>query len=234
MHIRLLASALAASLLSLLTVEADGAAHHSRLAAAQNAEGLASAIVQLSASPAGEGGRSFRIAGIYEPAANPSLLGARRQELRMHLPDLLALTGDRSDPAALDTVSAINVALTDPNAAEAFATELSSRIPGIFARAAIGNTGPFVVLERFHLAIALVTVIASSVFLLALMVMLVDERREIVGMLRLIGFKRRRILQQVLAEGLIIASGGAIFGVAFAAAIETAVNRFFNGATTRR
>ena len=39
------------------------------------------------------------------------------------------------------------------------------------------QAGPFVVLERFHLAIAIVTIIASTVFLLALTVMLVDERR---------------------------------------------------------
>ncbi len=59
----------------------------------------------------------------------------------------------------------------------------------------------FVVLERFHLAIAIVTVVASTVFLLALMLMLVDERRETVGILRLIGLPTRRILLQVFVEG---------------------------------
>ena len=72
-------------------------------------------------------------------------------------------------------------------------------------------------LERFHLAVAIVTMIGSAVFLLALMMMLVDERRDTVGMLRLIGFTRRRILMQVFAEGTLIAAAGTAFGVLFAA-----------------
>jgi putative ABC transport system permease protein len=85
----------------------------------------------------------------------------------------------------------------------------------------------FVVLDRFHLAISLVTVIASSIFLLALMVMLVDERRDTVAILRLIGLRRRRIFIQVLAEGLVIALAGAVFGVVLAGLLEGGFNRFF-------
>ena len=58
-----------------------------------------------------------------------------------------------------------------------------------------GDTGgTFIVLERFHFAIAAVTIVAATVFLLALTIMLVDERRETVGVLRLIGLPVRRIL----------------------------------------
>jgi putative ABC transport system permease protein len=85
----------------------------------------------------------------------------------------------------------------------------------------------FVVLDRFHFAIAIVTVVASTVFLLALMLMLVDERRGTVGILRLIGLRKSRILLQVFAEGLLIAVAGAAFGILFAAAFEGAVNAFF-------
>jgi putative ABC transport system permease protein len=84
-----------------------------------------------------------------------------------------------------------------------------------------------VVLERFHLAIAIVTVLASSVFLLALMLMLVDERRATVGILRLIGVRRRRIVLHVLTEGLVIAAAGAIFGVVLSMVLEGGINRFF-------
>ena len=89
------------------------------------------------------------------------------------------------------------------------------------------RAAPFIVLERFHLAIAIVTVVASSMFLLALMLMLVDERRETVGILRLIGFRRRRILLHVLAEGVVIAVAGALFGIVLCAAFQGAINRFF-------
>ena len=105
-----------------------------------------------------------------------------------------------------------------------------SRLPTIVARptsAANERTSTFVVLERFHLAIAVVTVIGSAVFLLALMVMLVEERRATVGTLRLLGFTRRRILAQVIAEGALIAVAGAAAGILFAVVMQGAFNRFF-------
>ncbi|OFW02282.1 MAG: hypothetical protein A3I61_13585 [Acidobacteria bacterium RIFCSPLOWO2_02_FULL_68_18] len=71
------------------------------------------------------------------------------------------------------------------------------------------------------------TIAAATVFLLALTIMLVDERRETVGVLRLIGLPARRILVQVLLEGLFIAAAGALFGLALAAAAEGLINRFF-------
>jgi putative ABC transport system permease protein len=188
--------------------------------------------VSLSARPDGTSARQFRIAGIYEPVADPMRLAARRYESRLHLPDLLSLTSDPSDPSATESVTAINVALTDPGDADAFARDVSSRIPipQITARPAQGGEGSatvFVVLDRFHFAIAIVTMVASTVFLLALMLMLVEERRGTVGILRLIGLRKNRILLQVFAEGLLIAAAGAIFGILFAAALQGAVNAFF-------
>jgi putative ABC transport system permease protein len=105
-----------------------------------------------------------------------------------------------------------------------------SRLPTIAARptsAADDRTTTFIVVERFHLAIAIVTVIGSAVFLLALMVMLVDERRTTVGTLRLLGFTRRRILVQVMVEGALIAAAGAAAGILFAVVVQGAFNRFF-------
>jgi putative ABC transport system permease protein len=104
-----------------------------------------------------------------------------------------------------------------------------ARLPGVSAQpvGTASQAGLFVVLERFHLAIALVTVIASTVFLLALTVMLVDERRDTVGVLRLMGLTPRRILLQVFFEGLLIAVAGALFGIALATVSQGLINRFF-------
>jgi cell division protein FtsX len=55
----------------------------------------------------------------------------------------------------------------------------------------------------------------------------VDERRETVGVLRLIGLPARRILTQVLLEGLLIAASGAAFGLVLAWLSEGLINRFF-------
>jgi putative ABC transport system permease protein len=188
--------------------------------------------VSLSSKPDGTDARRFRIAGIYEPVADPMRLAARRHEARLHLPDLLSLTADPTDTASTESVTAINIALKDRLDADAFARDVSAKIPipQLIARAAQGgeqSATVFVVLDRFHFAIAIVTVIASTVFLLALMLMLVDERRSTVGILRLIGLRESRILLQVFAEGLLIAVAGAAFGILFAVALEGAVNAFF-------
>jgi ABC-type lipoprotein release transport system permease subunit len=103
-------------------------------------------------------------------------------------------------------------------------------VPGIFARPtarARDGSDPFVVLERFHLAVAIVTVIGSTAFLLALMVMRSEERRETVGIIRLLGVSQRFVLLVVLAEGVLIAAAGAVFGVLVALAAEGGVNQFF-------
>jgi ABC-type lipoprotein release transport system permease subunit len=65
------------------------------------------------------------------------------------------------------------------------------------------------------------------VFLVALTVMLVDERRETVGVLRLIGLPASRVLVQVLLEGVLVAGAGSAFGLVLALASESAINRFF-------
>ena len=76
------------------------------------------------------------------------------------------------------------------------------------------------------------TILSATVFLLALTIMLVDERRETVGVLRLMGLPVRRILIQVLLEGILIASVGGIFGLMLAKASESFINPS-NGGTTR-
>jgi putative ABC transport system permease protein len=186
--------------------------------------------VQLSPDRTRAKAHPFRIAGIYEPTPDPMRFAQQRHEARLHLPDLLALTADPADPATADSVTSINVALQAPADAAAFARDAAARLPTIVARptsAADERTTTFVVIERFHLAIAVVTVVGSAVFLLALMVMLVDERRATVGTLRLLGFTRRRILVQVVAEGALIAVAGAVAGILFALATQGVFNRFF-------
>ncbi|PYQ46019.1 MAG: hypothetical protein DMF77_02415 [Acidobacteria bacterium] len=187
-------------------------------------------VIALSGDPKGSRAREFRIAGVYEPVPDPARLGMVPLEARLHLSDLLALIADPADPAASESVRSIGVKLVSPAEASAFMRDLTVRVPGLLLRelaASDDSDVTFVVLDRFHLAISLVTVIASSIFLLALMVMLVDERRDTVAVLRLIGLRRRRIFIQVLAEGLVIALAGALFGVLLAVVLEGGFNRFF-------
>ncbi len=187
-------------------------------------------VVQLAPAANGARARDFRVAGIYEPTPDPSRLGQVPREVRFHLPALLDLTRSPTVLAGTEYVSSINVRLVDPADAQRFAQDVNARMPGVAARPAAeaaGAAAPFRVLERFHLAIAIVTIIAATVFLLALTVMLVDERREAVGVLRLIGLPVRRILAQVLLEGLLVAGVGALFGLLLARVSEGLINGFF-------
>lgn len=194
------------------------------------AEGLRVGMtVRLGASPDGDGAREFRIAGIYEPTPDPQRLGQVPREVRLHLPDLLQLRKQDDVLAGAEPVEGINVRLKNPADARAFARATQAAMPGVIAQPASESmpAGPFRVLERFHLAIALVTIIAATVFLLALTIMLVDERRETVGVLRLIGLPVRRILTQILIEGLVVAAAGAVFGLGLALLSQRLINRFF-------
>jgi putative ABC transport system permease protein len=187
-------------------------------------------IVRLSRDPSQTNARPFRIAGVYEPTPDPLRFAQRRLEVRLHLPDMLTLTADASDPAAAESITSVSIALEDAADARRFARDVTARLPTLTARSTDAldeRTTTFIVIERFHLAIAIVTVVGSAMFLLALMVMVVDERRGTIGTLRLIGFTRRRILVQVLAEGALIATVGAAAGIFFAFATQGVFNRFF-------
>jgi putative ABC transport system permease protein len=187
-------------------------------------------VVQLAADPSGADARAFRVAGIYEPTPDPARLGMAPREVRLHLPDLLAITRAPGAAEGADRVSTVNITLAHPDDAAAFARDLNARLPGVVARPAgeaTGSAGAFVVLERFHLAIAIVTIAAATVFLLALTIMLVDERRAAAGILRLIGLPARRILTQILIEGLLVAGAGALFGLVLAALSQGLINVFF-------
>jgi putative ABC transport system permease protein len=197
--------------------------------AAEALELSVGAVVQV-APPDGSRARDFRVAGIYEPTPDPSRLGNAVYAVRLHLPDVLELTNPPDAPKGAESVDAINIRLAPGTDALAFSRDVNARLPGLAARPTTdaGNAaGPFRVLERFHLAIAIVTIIASTVFLVALTVMLVDERRETVGVLRLIGLPTSRVMVQVLLEGVLVAGAGSVFGLALALVSEGVINRFF-------
>jgi putative ABC transport system permease protein len=187
-------------------------------------------VIRLAIDATGTKAQEFRVAGIYEPTPDPSRLGQVPRAVRLHLPDLLDMTRPVAVPEGAEYVASVNVALVDPADAAQFAQDVNARLPGVVALPAgqaAGSAGPFRVLERFHLAIAVVTIVAATVFLLALTIMLVDERRETVGVLRLIGLPVRRILVQILLEGLLVAGVGAAFGLVLALLSEQLINLFF-------
>jgi putative ABC transport system permease protein len=186
-------------------------------------------IVTVATDPAGGRTARFRVAGIYEPTPDPMRFTAERMEARMHLPDLVSLTADPSDPADAESVNAINVRLLNPADTEPFRADVKSRVPGLAAHptARAPDNDPFAVLDRFHVAISIVTVLGGTAFLLALMIIRAEERRDMIGLLRLVGVSRQSLLTAVLVEGLFIAVIGAVVGILIAVAGQGLVNRIF-------
>src|SRR5262249_30932934 len=91
-------------------------------------------LVTLATDPSGARSERFRIAGVYEPTPDPMRFSVERLELRMHLPDLIALTSDPDDPQAAESVTAINIALVDPSERDRVVTDLTSRTMAVVAR----------------------------------------------------------------------------------------------------
>lgn len=186
-------------------------------------------VVDLAADAQGSRRTSFRVAGIFEPTPDPMRFTAPRLEARMHLPDLIPLVADPSAPESAEALSAVNVRLVDPAAARDVGSDVAARAPGVVAQPTrvARRDDPFAVLERFHVAISAVTMVGGTAFLLALMVIRAEERRETIGLLRLVGISRRTLLLSVAVEGVLIAALGAVFGVLLAFATEGLVNRIF-------
>ena len=176
--------------------------------------------IVLSADPEAAQPKQFRVAGVYEPIPDPMKFNTERYEARLHLADLVALTADVSDPQAMDTVTAINLKLREGARLSEVIRVIGRQNPALIARptARPRQGDPFAALERFHVAIAAITLVGSTAFLLALMIIRAEERREMIGMLRLIGVSRRSIVLEILLEGLVVAVLGAAFGVSLAAA----------------
>jgi len=185
--------------------------------------------VVLAADATGARFERFHIGGVYEPVPDPMQFNATRYEARLHLPDLIALTTDRSDPQAHEAVTAINVRLADPRQLDTVARRIGAANPALVARSTARprEGDPFAALERFHVAIATITLVGSTAFLLALMIIRAEERRQTIGMLRLIGISARSIVVEILLEGVMVAIVGAAFGIVVAAVAQHGINAFF-------
>ncbi len=169
--------------------------------------------------------RPFLVSGLYAPPADPAEIGRAPAHLRLHLPDLEELTGER------DRATRIALSLAPGVSPDAVAREIGQMNLGVAAyssaRAAAQSTETFHVIERFHFAIGLVTLAAGAVFLLAIMVLQVDENRREFGTLRLIGIRRGTLAQAVAMSAAIVAVAGCAIGLGFAALASVIVNHVY-------
>jgi putative ABC transport system permease protein len=167
-------------------------------------------LLVLSRAP-GSVGDTVVVSAFVKRGADPSEVARAEYRVRMHLDELQSLIdyGDRVDRFAMSTV---NSTMTDSAihrvnaAAFGFHAYRSRDI-------AVETSRTFLVVSRFHRAIGVITIVASAIFLLCIMLLKVDERRRDVAALRLMGISAQSITRSVMVEAAIVAVVGSGVGL---------------------
>jgi putative ABC transport system permease protein len=165
------------------------------------------------------------ITAIYEPRPDPAEVARPERRVRLHLPELAALLG------AADRVDRFGVALEPGVRVDTAVARLQRNAFGYraFPSAAIASESSqtFLVVSRFHRAIAVITIVASAVFLLCIMLLKVEERRMDAAVMRFVGVRGRTIFGALLLEAALVAVIGSAFGTLLAVAAGAATNAYY-------
>lgn len=168
------------------------------------------------------------VAAIYDPQADPATIMRRDYHIRLHLGDLASLLGQ---PDRVDRIGIVLQPGVDPDSAAA-QLNLTAFGYDVFSSRAIASQSSttFLVVSRFHRAIAIISILASAVFLLCLMLLKVEERRRDVAVLRFTGISRRTVFVALVMEAAVIALAGSAIGVGLAAIASRTVNAYYQRA----
>jgi putative ABC transport system permease protein len=143
----------------------------------------------------------------------------------MHLPDLAGLLG------APDRVDRFGLRLTPGMSPATAVAQLNRGAFGYRAytsRAiASESSQTFLVVSRFHRAIAVITIVAGAVFLLCIMLLKVEERRLDAAVMRFVGVRRRTVFAALLLEAALVAAFGSAVGTGLAYAAGAATNAYY-------
>jgi putative ABC transport system permease protein len=177
--------------------------------------------IVLSATPDGDGDTAI-VAALVRRAPDPAEVARGSYRVRLHLDELQSLIGYG------ERVERFAVATRGRAATESALRAIDASAFGFRAYSsheiAVESSTTFLVVSRFHRAIGVITIVASAVFLLCIMLLKVDERRRDVAALRLMGISRRTIVRSVVLESALIASLGSAAGVALGTVISWIVN----------
>ena len=175
----------------------------------------------LSARP-GVTGETVIVGAIVRRGADPSEVSRGDLRVRLHLDQLqnISAYGDRVDRFAVATTPSADI------------PSLIERINGVAFgfRAyqsrdiAVETSRTFQVVSRFHRAIGIITIVASSVFLLCIMVLKVEERRRDIAALRLMGISRSTVVRSIIIEAAVVAVLGSALGIVLGWAVSLFVN----------
>lgn len=180
----------------------------------------------VSMAPGGAGDTVI-VGAIVQRRADPSEVARAEYRAFMHLDELQSLVGygDRVDRFAVATRGG---AATD--SAVRRINDVAFGFQAFRSRdIAVETSRTFLVVSRFHRAIGVITIVASAIFLLCIMLLKVDERRRDVAALRLLGISARSIVRSVMVEAALVAVVGSAVGVALGWIAAQVINWHYRG-----
>ncbi|HEY8832076.1 MAG TPA: FtsX-like permease family protein [Gemmatimonadaceae bacterium] len=165
---------------------------------------------------------SVIVGAIVRRGADPSEVARGDFAVRMHLDQLQRISGygDRVDRFAIATRPSVDIDGTLQrinHVAFGFRAYRSRDI-------AVETSRTFQVVSRFHRAIGVITIVASSIFLLCIMVLKVEERRRDIAALRLMGISRVSVVRSIIIEAAVVAVLGSMLGVVLGWVVSLFVN----------
>jgi putative ABC transport system permease protein len=181
-------------------------------------------LARVAATP-GAAGDTVRIAAIIARRADPSEVARQEYRVRLHLDQLQQLLSldDRVDRFAVGTRNGVA-----PDSAVARINHVAFGFRAHQSRdVAVGSSRTFRVVERFHRAIGIITVVASAVFLLCLLLLTVEERRRDIAALRLMGVSRLTVVRSVVIEAAFVSLLGSALGAIIGWITSIAVNAHY-------
>ncbi|MCL4531739.1 MAG: ABC transporter permease [Actinobacteria bacterium] len=149
---------------------------------------------------------SFRVVGIYETGTPFEDAG-----LVIPLKDAQAVFKKPQQ------VSFFELKLRDPEKADDLKKRIESRYPDAFAAksAEFSESSQDVQVTRsMTWGLSMIAVLVGGIGVMNTMVMSVFERTREIGVLRAVGWRRRRIILMVLMESLLLSVVGGLFGIA--------------------
>lgn len=166
------------------------------------------------------------VGAIVRRQADPSEVARGEYRVHLHLDELQRLIGygDRVDRFAV---------ATRPGRTADAERRIDAAAFGFRAwpshDIAVGTSRTFLVVSRFHRAIGIITIVASAIFLLCIMLLKIEERRRDVAALRLMGISRASVVRSVVLEAALVAVIGSAAGVLIGASISAIVNLHYQG-----